>query len=50
MPMLEALKGLNGGVIHLPQRVKDLPDQDRLAIRFEKFKAWPEGKGVRVSD
>jgi putative restriction endonuclease len=38
-PMLEALKGLNGGIIHLPNRVKDRPDRDRLALRFERFKA-----------
>ena len=38
-PMLEALKGLNGGIIHLPGRVKDHPDRDRLALRFERFKA-----------
>jgi putative restriction endonuclease len=38
-PMLEALKRLNGGTIHLPSRVKDRPDRDRLAIRFERFKA-----------
>ena len=38
-PMLEALKRLNGGTIHLPYRDKDCPDRDRLAIRFEKFKA-----------
>ena len=38
-PMLEALKGLNGGAIHLPDRAKDFPDRDRLAIKFEKFKA-----------
>jgi putative restriction endonuclease len=37
-PMLEALKGLNGGIIHLPNRVKDRPDRDRLALRFERFK------------
>ena len=30
-PMLEAL--------HLPNRVKDRPDRDRLGIRFERFKA-----------
>ena len=34
-PMLEALKRLNGGTIHLPGRVKDRPDRDRLALRFE---------------
>ena len=37
-PMLEALKGLEGQKIHLPRRVKDLPDRDRLALRFELFK------------
>ncbi len=38
-PMLEALKQLNGGTFHLPARAKDYPDQDRLALRFERFKA-----------
>jgi putative restriction endonuclease len=38
-PMLEALKGLNSAPIHLPSRLKDRPDRDRLAIRFERFKA-----------
>jgi putative restriction endonuclease len=38
-PILEALKRLNGGMIHVPGRVKDRPDQDRLALRFAKFKA-----------
>jgi putative restriction endonuclease len=38
-PMLEALKLLNGGTIHLPGRLKDRPDRDRLARRFEQFKA-----------
>src|SRR3981189_1745197 len=38
-PMLEALKRLKGGTIHFPTRVKDRPDQDRLALRFERFKA-----------
>jgi len=37
-PMLESLKGLNGQKIHLPRRVKDQPDRDRLALRFELFK------------
>ena len=37
--MLEALKQLNGEALHLPNRVKDRPDRDRLAIRFERFKA-----------
>jgi putative restriction endonuclease len=38
-PMLEALKGLNGGVFHLPRRAVDEPDRERLALRFERFKA-----------
>jgi putative restriction endonuclease len=38
-PMLEALKCLNGQPIHLPSRIKDRPDRDRLAMRFERFKA-----------
>jgi putative restriction endonuclease len=38
-PMLEALKGLEGQTIHLPRRLKDQPDRDRLALRFELFKA-----------
>jgi putative restriction endonuclease len=37
-PMLEALKRLNGEPIHLPARVKDRPDRERLALRFERFK------------
>jgi putative restriction endonuclease len=37
-PMLEALKGLNKGKLHLPIRPKDLPDRDRLALRYEMFK------------
>ena len=37
--MLEALKQLDGEALHLPNRVKDRPDRDRLAIRFERFKA-----------
>jgi putative restriction endonuclease len=38
-PMLEALKRLNRKTIHLPSRIKDHPDRDRLALRFERFKA-----------
>ena len=38
-PMLEALKRLDNRTIHLPSRIKDRPDQDRLAQRFERFKA-----------
>jgi putative restriction endonuclease len=38
-PMLEALKRLDGGALHLPGRDKDRPDRDRLALRFDRFKA-----------
>ena len=38
-PMLEALKKLQGGEIRLPRRLEDRPDRDRLAQRFELFKA-----------
>ncbi len=37
-PMLEALKQLNGGSLHLPRRKEDHPDRDRLALRFERFR------------
>jgi len=36
-PMLESLKRLNGGTIHLPNRTKDYPDRERLSLRFERF-------------
>jgi putative restriction endonuclease len=36
-PTLEALKGLNGVKLLLPNRAKDHPDRDRLAVRFERF-------------
>lgn len=38
-PMLEALKRLDGSRIRLPRRNEDFPDRDRLAQRFELFKA-----------
>jgi putative restriction endonuclease len=38
-PMLEALKRLNGETMHLPRRPRDYPDRDRLARRYEQFKA-----------
>jgi len=38
-PMLEALKRLNGEMIHLPGRSKDRPDRDRLELRFTRFKS-----------
>ena len=37
-PMLDALKQLDGGILHLPKRAKDYPDQDRLSLRYEQFK------------
>jgi putative restriction endonuclease len=37
--MLESLKRISGELIHRPKREKDLPDRDRLALRFERFKA-----------
>ncbi len=36
-PMLDALKDLNGRLIHLPGRERDRPDRDRLAVRFKIF-------------
>ena len=38
-PMLEALKQRNRERIHLPKRSQDLPDRDRLALRYERFRA-----------
>lgn len=38
-PMLNGLKELNGATIHLPSRTRDRPDRDRLALRFERFRA-----------
>ena len=38
-PMLEALKRLHLGMLHLPSRKQDAPDRDRLSLRFEQFKA-----------
>jgi len=38
-PMLEALKRLKGKLIHMPRRQQDYPDRERLAQRFERFKA-----------
>jgi putative restriction endonuclease len=37
--LLEALKRLDKGLLHLPARPKDRPDRERIAIRYEKFKA-----------
>ena len=38
-PMLEALKQLNGELLHLPKRERDRPDRNRLDERFQRFKA-----------
>ena len=38
-PMLEALKRLHGGQLHLPHRNTDSPDRERLAQRFDLFLA-----------
>jgi putative restriction endonuclease len=38
-PMLEVLKRLAGETIRRPSRPRDDPDRDRLAMRFELFKA-----------
>jgi putative restriction endonuclease len=38
-PTLEALKRLHSNRIYLPARDRDMPDRDRLAMRFEQFKA-----------
>jgi putative restriction endonuclease len=38
-PLLESLKRLEGSTIHTPSRLLDQPDRDRLALRFESFKA-----------
>jgi len=36
-PMLELLKGLDGRRLHLPRRVEDRPDPERLERRFRLF-------------
>lgn len=38
-PMLEALKNLNGKFIRLPIRKQDGPDRERLAMRYDRFRA-----------
>lgn len=38
-PMLDVLKQLNGERLHLPFRPNDYPDRERLALRFERFRA-----------
>ena len=38
-PVLEAMKGLEGTRLAAPRRAADAPDRDRLAQRFELFRA-----------
>ena len=38
-PMLEGLKELEGRKLRLPRREMDYPDRNRVAVRFEQFKA-----------
>ncbi len=38
-PVLEAMKGLHGAELRRPRRERDRPDRERLAERFERFKA-----------
>ena len=38
-PMLESFKQLNGNKLRLPTRLIDYPDRERLAFRFEEFRA-----------
>jgi putative restriction endonuclease len=38
-PMLEVLKGFHRQHIRLPARRSQRPDQERLALRFERFKS-----------
>jgi len=37
-PLLETLKRLDKGTLHLPARSRDRPDRERLAMRYELFK------------
>ncbi len=38
-PLLESMKRLHNGMLLLPARAQDRPDCDRLALRFEQFRA-----------
>lgn len=38
-PILESLKKLHGAKLRDPRRPQDAPDPERLAVRFEQFKA-----------
>jgi putative restriction endonuclease len=37
-PTLEALKQSDGKLLHLPNRERDYPDRERLALRFEAYR------------
>ena len=39
-PMLELLKRMHGNTLHLPNRERDKPDRDRLAMRFDVFRGY----------
>jgi putative restriction endonuclease len=39
-PMLELLKSMHGQPLHLPARLRDHPDRDRLAARFDVFRGY----------
>ena len=45
--MLLALKQLEGSKLHLPSRLQDYPDQDRLDRRFEVFREAGVSRGWR---
>jgi putative restriction endonuclease len=38
--LLEILKHLHHGRLHLPPRKRDWPDQERLALRFDEFRGY----------
>jgi len=38
-PMLDVLKAFHSATLHLPKRVQDRPDPDRLETRFVRFRA-----------
>ena len=38
-PILEVLERLVGTKLHLPSRARDYPDRERLALRFEQYRA-----------
>jgi putative restriction endonuclease len=44
-PMLAVVMDLHGETIHRPPRGRDRPDRDRVAARFELFRAGARGEG-----